>query len=240
VEGNLLEPAFASLVGMYPIPMRHGMTLGELARMYNRVFGIGADLTVVPMAGWSRQLWFDETGLPWLPPSPNLRRLEAAVLYPGTVLLEGTNLSEGRGTGFPFEQTGAPWLRPEEVVDSMTVLRLPGVRFESAQLDVDREARKYPGQTIPGLRLVVTDRNVYEPVSTAVQLIALIRRLHPQDFAWRGANQREPTMLAIDRLAGTDRLRNAIEQATVRDFLEAWKEDQQRFRTTREPYLLYR
>jgi uncharacterized protein YbbC (DUF1343 family) len=239
IEGNLLDPAFASFVGMYPIPMRHGMTLGELARMYNREYGINANLTVLPMQGWARSMWFDQTGLPWVPPSPNIRRLEAAILYPGTVLIEGTNLSEGRGTDRPFEHTGAPWLRAPDVADSMNAMRLPGVRFEPVRLTIDSEARKYPGQTVPGVRFLVTDREVYEPVATAVRLIDLVRRLHPEHFEWRGANQREPNMLSIDRLAGTDRLRHAIESGTLQQLLAEWERDEQRFRETRRPYLLY-
>lgn len=240
VEGNLLEPEYSSLVGMYPIPMRHGMTLGELARMYNAEFGIGVELTVIPMRGWSRATWFDETGMAWLPPSPNIRRLEAAIFYPGTVLLEGTNLSEGRGTATPFEQTGAPWLRAPEVADSMNALQMPGVLFEAVQLRIDADARKYPGQTIPGVRFTLIDRGTYSPVETAVRLIDLIRELHRDDFEWRGANQREPDMLAIDRLAGTDRLRRAVEEGSTEAFLASWQLDEQRFRELREPYLLYR
>ncbi|MEJ7812996.1 MAG: DUF1343 domain-containing protein, partial [Gemmatimonadaceae bacterium] len=156
MEGPVLDTAFRSFVGMYPIPLRHGMTLGELARLYNERFGIRANLTVVPVEGWRRATYFDETGLPWVSTSPNIRRLEAAILYPGTVLLEGTNLSEGRGTSYPFEQTGAPWLRAGEVARAMAARGLPGVRFEAVQLAIDSSAGKYPGQTVPGVRIVVT------------------------------------------------------------------------------------
>lgn len=239
VEGNLLDTAFASFIGMYPIPMRHGMTLGELARMYNHEHGIGVDLTVVPMQAWSPTMWFDQTGLPWVSPSPNIRSLEAAVLYPGTVLIEGTNLSEGRGTDRPFEHTGAPWLIAEQVADSMNAMRMPGVRFEATHLAIDADAGKYPDQSVPGVRFVVTDREVYRPVATAVRLIDVVRRLHPQDFEWRGAGQAEPARLAIDRLAGTDRLRNAIETGTVHQFLAEWERDERRFLERRAPYLLY-
>lgn len=240
VEGNLLEPEFASFVGMYPIPMRHGMTLGELARMYNREHQIDADLTVIPMDGWSRSMWFDDTGLAWIPPSPNIRRLEAAVLYPGTVLIEGTNMSEGRGTEVPFEHIGAPWLRVEEVVERMNAMRLPGIRFEVTEFSIDADAAKYPGETLPGVRLVVTTRDTYRPVETAVRLIDVVHRLHPDSFEWRGENRREPNMLAIDRLAGTDRLRRAIDNSKTEAFLAEWRGDEQRFRDIRHPYLLYR
>jgi uncharacterized protein YbbC (DUF1343 family) len=230
VEGNLLDPAFASFVGMYPIPVRHGMTAGELARLFNDRFGIGADLTVVPVRGWRRGAWFDETGLPWVAPSPNIRRLEAAIHYPGTVFLEGTNLSEGRGTDFPFEQTGAPWLRAEAVAAEMNALRLPGVHFQAVRFSVSPEARKFPGQTPPGVRLIIIDRETYQPVRSTLLLIDAIRRLHPAEFEWSGT---------LDRLAGTDRLRRAIEAGTLPALLQEWEADAAQFRTARAPYLIY-
>ena len=230
VEGGVLDPAFASFVGMYPVAARHGMTLGELARMVNERFGIGADLTVVPAEGWRRGRWFDQTGLPWRPPSPNLPTLASATHYPGTVLLEGTNLSEGRGTDAPFEQTGAPWLRADAVADALNGLGLAGVRVEPVQIAVRPDARKYGGQTLPGVRLVVTDRAAYRPVATVVHLIDVVRRLHPDAFAWTRT---------IDRLAGTDRLRLAVEGGTVPDLLRAWEAEAEAFRAARAPYLLY-
>jgi uncharacterized protein YbbC (DUF1343 family) len=240
IEGPVLDPAFASFVGMYPIPLRHGMTVGELARFYNARFGIGATLRVVPAEGWRRDMMFDATGLTLIPPSPNLRRLEAMVLYPGTVLLEGTNLSEGRGTDFPFEQTGAPWLRPDDVIREMTALALPGVRFEAVRIPVARDARHFPGDTIPGVRLIVTDRTRYRAVRTAMLLIDTIHRLWPNEFAWAGANAREPGMLTIDRLAGTDQFRLAVNAGTLGAKLAEWDRQAESFRTLREPFLLYR
>jgi uncharacterized protein YbbC (DUF1343 family) len=240
VEGPVLDPAFASFVGMYPIPLRHGMTVGELARMYNARFGIGATLHVVPVAGWRRDMTLDVTGLRYIPPSPNLRRLEAAVLYPGTVLLEGTNLSEGRGTEMPFEQTGAPWLRPDDVIRAMNALALPGVRYEAVSIPVAADARRFPSSTIPGVRLIVTDRATYRAVRTAMLLIDTIHRLHPNEFAWAGSNQREPGMRTVDRLAGTDRFRTAVDAGTLRPLLEEWDRQAIAFRAVREPFLLYR
>lgn len=230
VEGGVLDPRFSTFVGMYPVASRHGMTVGELARLFAGEFGIGADLTVVPAEGWTRDAWFDGTGLPWIAPSPNLRSLEAATHYPGTVYLEGTNLSEGRGTDRPFEQTGAPWLRAGEVAERMNALGLPGVAFEAVTMRVDPSAGKYPGETFPGVRLRLVDRERYRPVETALRLIDLVRRLHPDDFAW------SPTM---DRLAGTDRLRAAIESGTLPTLLAAWAADAERFRRLRAPYLMY-
>jgi uncharacterized protein YbbC (DUF1343 family) len=240
VEGPVLDPKFASFVGMYPIPLRHGMTVGELARLYNARFGIGARLYVVPVDGWRRDMMFDATGLTFIPPSPNLRRLEAEVLYPGTVLLEGTNISEGRGTEFPFEQTGAPWMRPDEVIRAMRALALPGVRFEAVRIPVAKDARRFPGDTIPGVRLVVTDRRTYRAVRTAMLLIDTIHRLWPNEFAWTGANQREPGLMTVDRLAGTDQFRLAVDAGTLRTKLDEWDRQADAFRAVREPYLLYR
>jgi uncharacterized protein YbbC (DUF1343 family) len=230
VEGGILEPKFASFVGMYPIPERHGMTVGELARLFNREFGIGAQLTVVPVEGWRRSMWFDRTGLPWVNPSPNIRRLEAAIHYPGTVFFEGTNLSEGRGTGFPFEQTGAPWLDAPAVAAEMNAMRLPGVRFQAVRFAIERSAGKFPGATVPGVRLVVTDRARYRPVATSLRLIDAIRRRHPRDFRWSGT---------MDRLAGTDRVRSAIEGGTLPALLAQWDRDAERFRASRASSLLY-
>ena len=240
VEGPVLDPAFASFVGMYPIPLRHGMTVGELARMYNTRFGIGATLYVVPVEGWRRDMTLDVTGLRYIPPSPNLRRLEAAVLYPGTVLLEGTNISEGRGTEMPFEQTGAPWIQPNVVIREMEALGLPGVRFDAVTIPVAADGRRFPGTTIPGVRLVVTDRARYRAVRTTMLLIDTIHRLYPNEFAWSGSNQREPSMRTVDRLAGTDRFRTAVDAGTLRPLLDEWDRQADAFRTVREPFLLYR
>jgi uncharacterized protein YbbC (DUF1343 family) len=239
MEGPVLEPAFSSFVGMYPIPLRHGMTVGELARMYNARYDIGADLRVVPVQGWPRAERFAATGLPWVGTSPNIKTLEAALLYPGTVLIEGTNLSEGRGTEFPFEQMGAPWLRAADVAREVNALRLPGVRVDPVRFSVAADARKFGGQTIPGVRLVVTDADSFQPVRTVLQLVEIIRRLHPADFAWRGTNQREPTLLTIDRLAGTDAARKAIEAGTLPELLRKSEQDVESFRSARAPYLLY-
>lgn len=231
VEGARLDPGFASFVGMYPIPARHGMTVGELATLFNRAHGIGADLIVVQAEGWRRAQWFDETGLPWVNPSPNLRSLAAVTNYPGTVYFEGTNLSEGRGTDRPFEQAGAPWLNAAAVAGVMNDLRLPGVRFDAVTLTVEKTATKFPGQSFPGIRFVVTDRQAYRPVRTALLVIDEIRRQHRQDFTWSGS---------LDRLAGTDKVRLAIEAGTLRPLLDEWDRDAEAFEQARAPFLLYR
>lgn len=230
VEGALLDPRFKSFVGMYPIPARHGMTVGELATLFNEKYGIGADLIVVKTEGWRRSQWFDETGLPWVNPSPNLRSLAAVTSYPGTVYFEGTTLTEGRGTERPFEQIGAPWLNAREVARVMNDRALPGIRFEPITMTVEPTAAKYPGRTIPGIRFVITDREAYRPVRTALLLIDEIRRQHPRDFAWRNT---------IDRLTGSDRVRLAIEGGRLEPLLEEWDREAAAFRESREPYLLY-
>jgi uncharacterized protein YbbC (DUF1343 family) len=231
VEGALLDTAFASFVGMYPIPARHGMTVGELATMFNRKHGIGADLTVIPVANWSRSQWFEDTGLPWVNPSPNLRSPAALKSYTGSVYFEGTNVSEGRGTDRPFEQIGASWLNAPEVARAMNAMQLPGIRFEAITMQVEPTARKFAGETIPGIRFDITDRETYRPVRTALLLIDEIRRQHPDDFEWSGT---------IDRLTGSDRVRLAIEGGRLDELLEDWDREAAEFARSRQEYLLYR
>jgi uncharacterized protein YbbC (DUF1343 family) len=230
VEGALLDPKFASFVGMYPIPARHGMTIGELARLFNEKHGIGADLIVVAAANWRRSQWQDETALPWINPSPNLRSLAAVTNYPGTVYFEGTNVAEGRGTERPFEQVGAPWLDAPAIAGTMNGMSLPGIRFEAITMTVAATAGKYPGQTIPAIAFTITDRRVYRPVRTALLLIDAIKRRHPGEFAWRGS---------IDRLTGSDKVRLAIDAGQLAPLLEAWDREAAEFAASRTPYLLH-
>ncbi len=230
VEGARLDPKFASFVGMYPIPARHGMTVGELAMLFNRQHGIGADLTIVRAANWRRDQWQDQTGLPWRNPSPNLRSLAALSSYPGSVYFEGTNIAEGRGTDRPFEQIGAPWLNAPAVATTMNARQLPGIRFEAITMIVEKTAGKFPGQTIPAIRFAITDRQAYRPVRTALLLIDEIRRQHSGDFAWRST---------IDRLAGTDKVRLAIDGGRLPALLEEWDRDAAAFAESRKTFLLY-
>src|SRR5690606_16664994 len=190
-----------------------------------------ADLIVVRAANWRRSQWFDDTGLPWVNPSPNLRSLAAVTSYPGSVYFEGTNLSEGRGTERPFEQIGAPWLDAATVARVMNDRHLPGIRFEAITMSVLPTAAKHPGKTIPAIRFAITDRQAYRPVRTMLLLIDEIRRQHPGDFAW------SPT---IDRLTGSDRVRQAIEGGRLPALLEDWDREAAEFRESRAPYLLYR
>jgi uncharacterized protein YbbC (DUF1343 family) len=231
VEGALLDPRFKSFVGMYPIPARHGMTVGELATLFNQKYGIGADLIVARVENWQRSQWFDETGLRWVNPSPNLRSLAALTSYPGSVYFEGTNLSEGRGTDRPFEQVGAAWLNARSVAEAMNERRLPGITFEPITMPVAPTAGKFPGQTIPAIRFAITDREVYRPVRTALLLIDEIRRQHPKDFAWTQT---------IDRLTGSDKVRLAIEAGTLAPLLDEWDREAAEFKRTSASYLLYR
>jgi uncharacterized protein YbbC (DUF1343 family) len=231
VEGALLDPKFASFVGMYPIPARHGTTVGELATLFNQKHGIGVELIVARVANWRRSQWLDETGLPWVNPSPNLRSLAALTSYPGSVYFEGTNLSEGRGTDRPFEQIGAPWLKAEDVVKLMNGKTLPGILFEAITMPVASTAAKYPGQTIPAIRFSITDREAYRPVRTALLLIDEIRRQHPKEFAWSKT---------IDRLTGSDKVRLAIEGGRLPALLEEWDREAAAWLESRKPFLLYR
>jgi uncharacterized protein YbbC (DUF1343 family) len=230
VEGALLDPAFRTFVGMYPIPARHGMTVGELATMINEMHGVGADLVVARAANWRRSQWFEDTGMPWVNPSPNLRSPAALNSYPGTVYFEGTNVAEGRGTDRPFEQVGAAWLDAPALAAELNALRLPGVRFVATTATMEATSRKFAGQTIPMIRLHITDRESYRPVRTALLLIDAIHRRHTPHFEWTAT---------IDRLTGSDRVRHAIEGGTLGRLLEDWDRDAAAFAAARQRWLLY-
>ena len=230
VEGAPLDPQFKSFVGMYPIPARHGMTVGELATLFNTRFGIGANLIVVKAANWKRSQWFEDTGLRWVNPSPNLRSPNALKNYPGTVYFEGTNLTEGRGTDRPFEQIGAPWLNATEVARVMNAKALPGIRFEAITMAVEPTAAKHKGLTIPAIRFQITDRETYRPVRTALLLIEEIRRQHTADFRWTAS---------IDRLTGTNRVKQAIEAGTLAAILAEWDREAAAFRDGTRALLMY-
>jgi uncharacterized protein YbbC (DUF1343 family) len=230
VEGNVLDPRFASFIGVAAVAMRHGLTIGELGRLFNAELGVGADLTVVPLQGWRRAMWFDEAGLSWVNPSPNLRSLAAAALYPGTVLFEGTSLSEGRGTERPFEWIGAPWIDAAAWAERLHGRGLPGVRF--APSDQTPDSSKFAGQLCHGLWIEIVDRLRLRPMALAVTMIAAARAI--------AGNRVQLTASTFDRLAGTDQLRKAIETATpVDEIVAAWESDLQRYRARRERYLLY-
>jgi uncharacterized protein YbbC (DUF1343 family) len=239
VEGSRLDPAYASFVGQFPIPLRHGMTIGELARLFNEEFRLNCSLDVVPLAGWRRSMYYDETGVPWVMPSPNLPTLDSAIVYPGAVLFEGTRLSEGRGTTRPFELIGAPWIDGERLADAMNARRLPGVHFRPVFFEPTFQ--KHAKQTCGGCQVHVLDRHVFRPVRTAVELIAEFRAQDPGRFAWREPPyEYEREKQPIDVLFGSDRLRTTVGAGEdVGAFVSSWKAEEEAFRKTREKYLLY-
>jgi uncharacterized protein YbbC (DUF1343 family) len=240
IEGNIREDDLQSFVGLYPIASRYGMTAGELAQMYNKHWNVNADLHVVKLSGWKRDVWLDKTDLPWTGPSPNLPKFEGVIHYPGTVFFEGTNVSEGRGSDAPFEQIGAPWIRAQELADSMNALKLPGVSFAARSYPILPTGRKFGGQTINGVKLTVTDRRTYRPIATSMRLMAMIRKLHPNDFQWRSSTNAEGRQnFSLDRLTGSRRIRAAIENGTLDSLLAEWDRDAERFREMRKPFLLY-
>ena len=239
VEGASLSRGFESFVGQFPIPMRHGMTMGELAGLFNDQFGIGASLEIAPMERWRRRLYADETGLPWVMPSPNMPTLDAAVVFPGTVLFEGTLLSEGRGTTRPFELVGAPWIDADAFADAMNALELPGAYFRPAVFIPTFQ--KHGGEACGGCQIHVLDRHAFRPVLTGVALIEMFRRFDPARFAWRPPPyEYELHKPPIDILAGSDALRRQVEVGSpLPEIMASWLEDEETFKELREPYLLY-
>ncbi len=232
IEGPLLSKSFESFVGPHTLPLRHGLTAGEFARLVNKERKIGARLKVVRMQGYTRRSWYGDSGLPWVAPSPNIPTPETALVYAGMVLVEGVEtLSEGRGTTRPFKLIGAPWLDGRRLAKKLNSLRLPGVLFRAAWFKPSFS--KFSGEECSGVELHVTDARACRPVTVAVHLLSAIRRQHPAEFKFRER--------AFDRLAGTDTLRKALEAGkspTV--IIEGWKKGLAAFLKRREPYLLYR
>lgn len=239
VEGPMLRPGYESFVGLFPIPMRHGLTVGELARFFNDACGIGAQLDVVAMEGWHRSMYYDDTRLPWVMPSPNMPTLDTAIVYPGTVLFEGTNLSEGRGTTRPFEIVGAPWVDPDALCRKLEAHELPGVRFRPVVFEPTFQ--KHARAACGGCQIHVLDRTVFESVTSGVAVLAEIRSQNPSRFEWRQPPyEYEHVKLPIDILAGSEELRAQIEAGlSVRVISDSWKKEIERFRKTREPFLMY-
>ena len=239
VEGNLLHPEYRSFVGLYPIPMRHGMTTGELARLFNSEFGIRCSLTIVPMDGWRRSAWFDQTGLPWVQPSPNLPTLDSTIVYPGMVLVEGTCLSEGRGTTRPFEYVGAPFIRSREYAEFLNALDLPGVWFRPAHFQPTFQ--KWAGKMCGGVQLHVMDRERFEPYLTGIAVIHAANHLYPESFEWRKPPyEYEHRKLPIEILCGgpeiPEMIRGNIPLGQIR---QSWQEDVAAFLGRRRSCLIY-
>ncbi len=238
-EGPLLQRGFESFVGLHPLPLRHSLTAGEIARLANEEYRIGCELDVVPCKGWRRSQWFDETGLPFVMPSPNLPTLDSCLVYPGMVLLEGTNLSEGRGTTRPFEMFGAPFLDERELVEMLERCDLPGVVFRPCCFEPTFQ--KHAGKLCCGAQLHVVDRDSFRPVHTAVSILHAAREIAPGDFAWRPPPyEYEHEKMPIDILWGGDALRLAVDAGTDPEgFFAESKTDMDEFSELVEPFLLY-
>jgi len=239
VAGNVLDPAFASFVGLYPIPTRHGLTSGELARLFNEAHGIGCALEVVPMEGWSRGRWMDDTDAPWVLPSPNMPTLDTATVFPGTVHLEGTQMSEGRGTTRPFELVGAPYIDPEAYGRRLNALGLPGVYFRPTVFQPTFQ--KHGGRSCGGVQIHVRDRDAFEPVKAGLAVVKIAYEMYAGEFKWK----QPPYEYVFDKnpfdvIAGTSALREAIESGRSLDEMEeSWRAGTEAFRRQREKYLLY-
>jgi uncharacterized protein YbbC (DUF1343 family) len=239
VEGPTLQNGFESYVGIHPIAIRHGMTIGELARLYHTERKLKGELRIIPCEGWRREMYFDQTGLPWIMPSPNMPSIDTAIVYPGQCLLEGTNLSEGRGTTRPFELCGAPWLGGERLARRLGDEGLPGVAFRAVQFKPT--FHKFKGEPCGGVQLHVTDRETFQPVRTGLAVLAAMRELSGERFDWR----REPyefvtDRLAIDLLFGSDRERLALEAGQpARRIADHWTTEEEAFRKRRREFLLY-
>jgi uncharacterized protein YbbC (DUF1343 family) len=238
-EGTVLDPDFSSFVGLYPLAIRHGLTVGELALYLNLEFQIDCRLEIVKMQGWTRDMFFSETQLPWVLPSPNMPTLETALVYPGMCLLEGTNVSEGRGTTRPFELSGAPWITPARMVEQLDRMDLPGVVFRPVHFTPT--FHKWAGERIGGVQIHVSDRAAFRPVLTGLALLTLYRQMGEDRFAWKSPPyEYEEEKLPIDILCGTDRIRHLIEAGAGLDELEgSWRTELEEFREVRQKYLLY-
>jgi uncharacterized protein YbbC (DUF1343 family) len=239
IEGATLDPAYESFVGQFAIPMRHGLTIGEAARLFNDHFGINAAVDVVPMEGWRRSMYFDETALPWVLPSPNIPTLDTSVVYPGAVLFEGTELSEGRGTTRPFELIGAPWIDGERYADAMNARGIPGAYFRPVFFEptFHKQAQKGCG----GCQIHVTDRAAFPAMRVAVEMLDEFKREAPREKLWRDPPyEYEHVKPPIDILYGSDRLRHGVDAGEAPASIMAnWDRDEEAFRTLREKYLLY-
>ncbi|MFA6542619.1 MAG: DUF1343 domain-containing protein [Bacteroidota bacterium] len=240
-DGPIREQSLRSFVGWMPIPVMHGMTIGELARMWNDEHQlekeVHADLTVVPMEGWARSMWYDETSIPWISPSPNMQRLSTAAIYPGLCFIEGTSISEGRGTPSPFELIGAPWAEPKEIIQVLEQFSIPGVTFSEEdfipkEIPGTASEPKYEGERCRGIRLTVKDRDIVQPVRLGIQVISAFKKVHPEKTELR--NRR------FDILTGKSDVRKSIDaHADPQKIFDSWESERHAFGSVREKYLLY-
>lgn len=236
VEGPVLDPHYASFVGNYPIPLRHGMTVGELAELFNEEFDIHSDLTVVEMNGWKRNMYYDDTSLDWVLPSPNMPVLETAIVYPGAALIEGTNVSEGRGTTKPFELIGAPFVNSKEFAAALNDLHLPGVTFRAASFTPT--ISKHSGTLSHGIQIHIQNEKAFKPIESGLHIVKTLHDMYPNDFEFRSENSAGISF--FDNLIGNGWIREAIENGTsVKEMEKRWKPELKKFEKVRKGYLLY-
>ena len=239
VEGPVLVPELSSFVGRYPLPVCHGMTTGELARLFNDEFGIGCDLHVVELGGWRRSMAFEDTRLPWVPPSPNMPTPTTARVYPGGCLIEGTNLSEGRGTTTPFELVGAPWLDGHRLAAELRGANTPGALFRSASFRP--MFQKHAAEPCSGVQVIVDDVETFRPFSTYLAILREARRQRPESFRWRTETYEfETERLAIDLLLGRPELKPMLEsEAALEELERSWEKELEEFSKLRQRFLVY-
>lgn len=241
VEGPLLDLRFRSFVGPHPLPTRYGLTIGELAQLINNEGwlrdSLRANLTIIKMRGWRRSFWYDETDLPWVPPSPNMKTIETAIVYPGFCLLEASNISEGRGTESPFLQFGAPWIDGQAYAAALNKLALPGVQFiptKFAPREIPGVAHKpkYEGEVCQGVQIKIINRDRFQPIQAAIEVLLTTQKLYPDKLQWRSAG--------LDRLYGSDELRNFLNNGgEVREFFQRWEAPLVAFTKIAQRYYLY-
>ena len=239
VEGNCLATDCRSFVGRYPIPMRHGLTIGEMARLFNRYYGIGCHLEVIPMTGWKRTMEYADTGLPWVAPSPNLPTPASAGVYPGQVIWEGTNVSEGRGTTQPFELFGAPFLDPQRILSCLSDKDLLGIVLRETAFEPT--SGKWQGKLCRGFQIHVTEPDNYLPYITSLKLLQAVMRHHAKDFSWKNPPyEYEFEKLPIDLIIGDSEIRKRMERLdSLDDIAESWKPELNRFVHDSRDYHLY-
>jgi len=239
IEGNITEDAFRSFVGQFALPTRHGMTIGELAKMFNEHFGIGCELEVVEMTRWTRNMWGDQTGLPWILPSPNVPDVDTCVVFPATVHIEGTELSEGRGTTLPFFLNGAPFIDPYAWAAELRKFDIPGVAFREAYFRPT--FCEFAGETCAGIQLHVTDREAFTPVILGIAMVKTAYEIYPDKFQWRQSDyEYEFGKNPFDVICGTDKIRKQIEsEVALKEIDDSWNEGLKGFKEARKPYLLY-